>query len=86
MTLNKVDFANPLAQQYRRSKEKIEWLIWLVEHAEEVAEEVLRREHAEFLRRLAPMAVDGDRTRRYRMAGNFGSGRNGNDARHTQVG
>ena len=53
-----VDFAQ-LAQQYR-DEGAAEWLIWLAEHAQEIADEVLRREHAAFLRRLAPMAVDGD--------------------------
>ena len=53
-----VDFAK-LAQQYRDEGAE-DWLIWLVEHAEEVAEEVLRREHAAFLRKLAPMQIDGD--------------------------
>ena len=50
-----MDFA-ALAQQYR-DEGKEEWLIWLVEHAEEVAEEVLRREHTAFLMSLLPTDI-----------------------------
>ena len=53
-----IDFAQ-LAQQYRDGMAD-GWLIWLAEHAEEIAEEMLRREHAEFLLSLLPRDVDGD--------------------------
>ena len=36
-----------------------DYRIWMAEHAQEIADEVLRREHAEFLSRCA-YAVDGD--------------------------
>ena len=48
-----VDFAK-LAQQYRDEGAE-DWVIWLAEHAEAVADEVLRREHAAFLQSLLPI-------------------------------
>ena len=50
-----VDFAK-LAQQYRDEGAE-EWVIWLAEHAQEIADEILGREYAAFLQSLLPTDI-----------------------------